>query len=210
MRIFRIGILTVAIGLAGCVSTPQTASDADTVALSQTQTDLRDASRLLRDQYREAGWSASRNGGIGQFANMLLNGRDETADTLSPAESYLARIAPDGAEPQAVFVAIDTDLSTAASLAGTVAVHARGVANGSGVDSLGRDLEATEETIAAVSRAIEFFSSAIEGVSGRVSDVQLETLNERHDRLRTEFDRLSEAADGIADRRRDARNGIFS
>lgn len=193
------------------MSTPQAASTGDTVALTQTQSDLRTASRELVSHFEEAGWSASTSGSFGQLANMLLNGRSEDREP-SPSAVYLARIAPDGVDASAIFTALDTDLATAASMAGTVAVNARAIGEGGSADTaaLAGDLSATENAIAAVSRALDFFDEAVTGVNDRLEADQRAALRTRQTQLRAEFDRLGESADAIADRRRAVRSGILS
>lgn len=209
--IFRVVGLCAALALTGCVSTPQAAMNADTVALTQTQTDLRSSSRELVSHFEEAGWSANAAGSFGQLANMLLHGRAETSEP-SPSEIYLARIAPDGADAATIFTALDTDLATAASMAGTVAINARAIGEGGSADTaaLAGDLSATENAIAAVSRALDFFDQAVAGVDQRVDADRLAALRTRQAQLRAEFNRLGESADAIADRRRAARSGILS
>ena len=209
--IFRVIGLCAALALSGCVSTPQAASTGDTVALTQTQSDLRTASRELVSHFEEAGWSASTSGSLGQLANMLLNGRSEDREP-SPSAVYLARIAPDGVDASAIFTALDTDLATAASMAGTVAVNARAIGEGGSADTaaLAGDLSATENAIAAVSRALDFFDEAVTGVNDRLEADQRAALRTRQTQLRAEFDRLGESADAIADRRRAVRSGILS
>lgn len=193
------------------MSTPQAATTGDTVALTQTQSDLRTASRDLVSHFEEAGWSASTSGSFGQLANMLLNGRSEDREP-SPSAVYLARIAPDGVDASAIFTALDTDLAAAASMAGTVAVNARAIGEGGSADTaaLAGDLSATENAIAAVSRALDFFDEAVTGVNDRLEADQLAALRTRQTQLRAEFDRLGESADAIAERRRAARSGILS
>ena len=211
-RVFQVLVLCTAVAAAGCVSTPQADLTGSEVVLSQSQTDLRASAAQLREQFGAAGWSASQGGNsFGRLANMLLNGREENP-ALSPVQLYVARIAPAGADPSAIHASLETDLSTAASLAGTVAIHARAIGDGDSADhsSLASDLGATEDAIAAVSRALDFFDAAIVGVSQRLSSEQISDLQGRHDQLRAEFDRLGDAADAIADRRRAARDGLFS
>lgn len=193
------------------MSTPQAATTGDTVALTQTQSDLRTASRDLVSHFEEAGWSASTSGSFGQLANMLLNGRSEDREP-SPSAVYVARIAPDGVDASTIFIALDTDLATAASMAGTVAVNARAIGEGGSADTaaLAGDLSATENAIAAVSRALDFFDDAVTGVDDRLEADQLTALRTRQTQLRAEFDRLGESADAIAERRRAARSGILS
>ncbi|MBI1233694.1 MAG: hypothetical protein GC208_04250 [Alphaproteobacteria bacterium] len=203
--------LCAALALSGCVSTPQAATTGDTVALTQTQSDLRTTSRELVSHFEEAGWSASTSGSFGQLANMLLNGRSEDREP-SPSAVYLARIAPDGVDASTIFTALDTDLAVAASMAGTVAVNARAIGEGGSADTaaLAGDLSATENAIAAVSRALDFFDEAVTGVDDRLEADQLAALRIRQTQLRAEFDRLGESADAIAERRRAARSGILS
>ena len=193
------------------MSTPQAATTGDTVALTQTQSDLRTASRDLVSHFEEAGWSANTSGSFGQLASMLLNGRSEDREP-SPSAVYLARIAPDGVDAATIFTALDTDLATAASMAGTVAVNARAIGEGGSADTaaLAGDLSATENAIAAVSRALDFFDEAVAGVDQRVDADRLAALRTRQAQLRAEFNRLGESADAIADRRRAARSGILS
>ncbi|MEN0651545.1 MULTISPECIES: hypothetical protein [Hyphobacterium] len=197
--------------LTACVSTPQTASTADAVALTQGQSDLRTSSRQLVTHFQEAGWSANTGGSFGQLANMLLNGRSDT-DAPTPSETYLARIASDNSDSSAIFTALDTDLATAAGMAGTVAVNARAIGEGGAADTaaLAGDLTATEDAIASVSRALDFFDQAMSEAEGRIETDQVMALRARYSQLRTEFDRLGESADAIADRRRAVRSGAVS
>lgn len=209
--IIRVIGLCAALALTGCVSTPQAAMSGETVALTRTQSDLRTSSRDLVAHFEDAGWSANSGGSFGQLANMLLNGRSETNEP-APSSIYLARIAPEGADAVSIFTALDTDLATAASMAGTVAVNARTIGEGGSADTaaLAGDLSATENAIASVSRALDFFDQAVSGVSGRVDADQLASLRTRQEQLRAEFSRLGESADAIAERRRAARSGSLS
>lgn len=197
--------------LAGCVSTPQTASVSDEISLSQTQSDLRTASRDLTGHFQEAGWSTGEGGSIGALAGILLNGRTESREP-DPVVTYLARIAPPEAGADTVFTAIETDLAAAASMAGTVAVHARAIGEGDSAETsaLAGDISATEDAIVAVSRALEFFGDAIAAVDSRLDEEQRAALIARRQQLRAEYERLGESADAIADRRRAARSGILS
>jgi len=211
-RSFPAVALCACLALAGCVSTPQASVAPDAVEVSQTQSDLRSASRQLRDQYREAGWAtASGTAAFGQLANMLLNGR-QADSARTPVQRYLDVNAPADRDAADIFTALDTDLSTATSLAGTVAVHARTISQGGTVNAatLGDDLDAAEQAIASVARALEFFSAAVDSVADRLDPEHQDSLRARQAQLRVEFERLGEAADGIADRRRSVRNGIFS
>lgn len=193
------------------MSTPQAALSGETVALTPTQSDLRSSSRDLVAHFEEAGWSANSGGSFGQLANMLLNGRSENNEP-SPSSVYLARIAPEGADASAIATALNTDLATAASMAGTVAVNARAIGEGGSADTsaLAGDLSATENAIASVSRALDFFDQAVSGVSGRIEAHHLASLRSRQEQLRAEFNRLGESADAISERRRAARSGSLS
>lgn len=202
----------VSLILAGCVSTPEAGPGASQLQLSEIQSDLRTASQELRDHYSEAGWSAPMSGAsFGALASMLLDGRREDQGP-TPVETYLASFAGSDASAFQIHARLEADLATATTLAADVASAARSVALSGSIETRGLagDLGATEDAIAAISRADDFFDTTIIAVSERLEPEQLSALRSRHQALRHEFDRLGTAADVIADRRRALRGGTLS
>lgn len=201
---------------AGCAAGPSASASAVTAAPAAVpayEHELAAAVRTLSLTYEQQGWSRAEepSRAMRRLAGRLMRGGGPSEP--SPAEAYTDRHRLADADAAEIFERLHADIGQAAGLstwAAAAALTAARQPDARDLDSLLRSLEQVELAITHVSRARDLFAEVQTRYRRRLGAEEIERLNAHRGLLSRELSRLSDAADLLAERRRELRRAGIS